>query len=103
MANHRPNRATHATLPLAAHTDAPTRCAIAAYLAYTADPVMEPRPTLQQVRLVAQYCEEYIWSPDFAYVSPELAELRRRVEHICTLRELADWLWDCRAIGIEPL
>ena len=26
---------------------APTRCAIAAYLAYTADPVMEPRPTLR--------------------------------------------------------
>jgi hypothetical protein len=102
MANTRPNRATHAD-PFAGLCQRNTDTAIAAFTAYRADPIMEPRPTLQQIRLVAQYCEEYIWSPSYCYPTEELADLRRRVAYIATLRDLADWLWDCRRIGIEPL
>jgi hypothetical protein len=101
----RPNRATHADapIPLTCDADERTSAALSVFVAYRADPIMEPRPTPEQVRLVAQYCEEYIWSPTFCFPAEELAELRRRVAYICTLRDLADWLWDCRRIGIEPL
>jgi hypothetical protein len=99
-----PDPHTRYGIPLTAHAYAPTRSAIAAYIAYRDDQVMEPAPTPNQVRLVAQYCQEYINAPAFAYyVSPEHFRLRREVEQIRTVRELADWLWDCRRIGIEPL
>jgi hypothetical protein len=98
-----PNRVTHATIPLIADAYAPTQAAIAAYIAYRDDPVMEPAPTDAQVRLVAQYCQHYISAPLFTYPADELRRLRWEVEHIRTADDLARWLWDCRRIGIEPL
>ena len=98
----RPNRVTHAA-PFQGLCQRNTEAALSVFVAYRADPIMEPRPSLAQVRLVAQYCEEYIWSPLYTHPVDELADLRRRVAYIRTLRDLADWLWDCRRVGIEPL
>jgi hypothetical protein len=97
-------RTRYGTPPLAAHAGASTRAAIAAYVAYRNDPVMEPKPTDAQVRLVAQYCQEWIRSPLFTYPADGLAQLRWDVERIRTVADLADWLWDCRRImRLEPL
>jgi hypothetical protein len=105
---HRANRATDAdpyaaiALPLVADAPHAQRCAIAVYVKYRAEPVMEPPPNAYEVRLIAMYLYEYIHAP-VHLLSDELADLRRRVEQIRSLRELADWLWDCRRIGLEPL
>jgi hypothetical protein len=90
-------------LPLTAHVYGPAAAAIAAYKAYRADPIFAPEPTAAQVRLVAEYCEHYISSSLFTYPADELAQVRAAIVQIRTLRELADWLWDCRRIGIWPL
>jgi hypothetical protein len=91
------------SIPLTCDVNGPTRAAIAAYIAFRDDPVMEPAPTPDQVRLVAQYCQHYIQAPMFTCPAYELAQLRDAVMYIRTVQELADWLWDCRRIGIEPL
>src|SRR3954467_7623402 len=89
--------------PLTAHVTGPPRAAIAAYQAYCADPIFQPAPTLDEVRLVAQYCQEFVNAPLFTNPADELRQLRAAVVQIRTVKELADWLWDCRAIGIEPI
>jgi hypothetical protein len=88
---------------IAAAAEAKTQAAIRAYRAYRADPLFVPAPSTAQVRLVAQYCHEYISSPVFTYPAEELRQLREMVLLIVTLGELADWLWEARRIGIEPL
>jgi hypothetical protein len=112
----RPNRATHSDpyatiagfgslttgLPLVADAPHAQRAAIAVYVAYRADPVMEPPPNAYEVRLIAMYLDEYIHAP-VHLLSTELAELRRDVEYIRTLNDLANWLWDARRIRLEPL
>jgi hypothetical protein len=98
-----PDLYTRYGIPLTAHAYGPTRAAIAAYIAYRDDPIFAPAPTDAQVRLIAQYCQHYIAAPLFTCPADELRRLRREVDHIRTVRELADWLWDCRRIGIEPL
>jgi hypothetical protein len=83
-------------------TRGPTGRAIAAYRAWTADPIFVPPPTVAQVRLLAEYCQDYIHQ--FTYPVDEVNELRRRVVHIRTATDLADWLWDCRQMArLEPL
>jgi hypothetical protein len=90
------NRVTHAE----AYT--PTDAAIAAYRAYEVDPIMEPEPTVAQVRLVAEHLQEYINERTFP--AEPITYLRRRVVYIKTLDDLADWLWDCRKFArLEPL
>lgn len=81
----------------------PMRAAIAAYTAWRDDPIFIPMPAPGQVRLVCQFLQDYINAPIFTYPAEELIQLRARIEHIRTLKELADWLWECRRIGIEPL
>jgi hypothetical protein len=81
----------------------PLCAAIAAYRAWRNDNIFHPCPTPAQVRLVAQYCEDVIRAPVFMYPAQELAVLRAMVVQIRTLNELADWLRECRRIGIEPL
>jgi hypothetical protein len=83
--------------PFGCYTDA----AIAAYRAYGRDPIFNPPPTLAQVRLLGEYCQDFI--NEYTYPVDELKELRRRIATVKTLTDLADWLWDCRRIGIEPL
>jgi hypothetical protein len=88
------NRVTHALTP--------THAAIAAYRAWSADPLFVPPPTVAQVRLVAEYCQDYI--AEYTYPVDAIAYLRRRVVYIRTLDDLADWLWDCRHWArLEPL
>jgi hypothetical protein len=81
----------------------PLRAAIAAFRAWSHDPIFVPLPTVEQVRLLAEYCQDYIRAPVFTYPAQELAVLRAMVVQIRTVRQLADWLWECRRIGIEPL
>jgi hypothetical protein len=98
-----PDLYTSYGLPLTTHAHAPTQAAIAAYRAFVADSLFVPPPSADEVRLVALYCQEYIGSPMFTYPADELRQLRRTIVHVRTVQELADWLWDCRRIGIEPL
>ena len=80
----------------------PTDAAIAAYRAWSADRMFVPPPTLDQVRLVAEYCQEYIHQ--YSYPLVEMRELRRRVVLIRTATALANWLADCRYwTRLEPL
>jgi hypothetical protein len=44
----------------AAHALTPTAAANAAYRAWSADPLFVPPPTVAQVRLLADQCQEYI-------------------------------------------
>jgi len=95
--------AYYQTPPPLSKCSSPTLSAIFAYRAYQLDPIMQPPPTLAQVRLIACYLYEYIHAPVFTYPADELKRLRASAEHIVTVRHLADWLWDCRKIGLEPL
>jgi hypothetical protein len=80
----------------------PTDAAIAAYRAWSADPLFVPPPTVEQVRLVAEYCQDYINERTFP--ADTITYLRRRVAYIKTLDDLADWLWDCRKFArLEPV
>jgi hypothetical protein len=97
-----PDLYTRYGLPTTAHVYGPTRAAIAAYRAWRNDPIFVPPPTLDQVRLLAEYCQDFIG--EYTYPLDELKELRQRVLLIKTLTELADWLWDCRRLArLEPL
>jgi hypothetical protein len=91
------------SLPSTAQAYGATRAAIEAYRAWRDDRIFMPVPAPGQVRLVAQYCQDYINAPIFTYPAEELIQLRARIEHIRTLTELAGWLGECRRIGIEPL
>lgn len=91
------------SLPSIAHVTGPAGAAIAAYKAYCADPIFAPAPTPAEVRLIAEYCEHYISSSLLTYPADELRQLRQAVVQIRTVKQLADWLWDCRRIGIWPL
>ena len=79
----------------------PTHAAIAAYLAWSADRMFMPPPTVAQVRLIAEYCQEYI--NQYTYPQDAITYLRRRVVQIRTLDDLEDWLWDCRKFAGSPL
>lgn len=104
----RPNRATdadpYATIALPLVADAPyaQRCAIGVYVDYRKDPIMEPPPNAYEIRLIAMFLYEYINAP-VHLPSQRLADLRRDVEYIRTLTELADWLWEARKIPLVPL
>jgi hypothetical protein len=102
----RANRVTHSDLyaspPLIAEAPPAQRLAIAVYRHHRDDPILCRQPNGYEVRLIALYLYDYIHAPIYL-PSAELAELRRRVEYIRTLLDLANWLWDCRRIGIEPL
>jgi len=104
----RPNRATDAdpyaaiALPLVADAPYAQRCAIAVYVAYREDPIMCRPPNAYEIRLIAMYLYEYINAP-VHLPSERLADLRRDVEYIRTLNDLANWLWEARKVPLEPL
>src|SRR4030095_1949093 len=98
-----PDLYTRYGLPRTALVYDSTRAAIEAFRAWRDDPIFMPMPTPGQVRLVAQYCQAFIMAPILTCPAEELIQLRARIEQIRTLKELADWLGECRQIGIEPL
>jgi hypothetical protein len=81
----------------------PTRAAIEAFRAWRDDPIFIPMPTPGQVRLLAEYCQDYISAQAFVFPKEIIADLRAQVVYIKTLDELMNWLEGCRKIGLWPL
>ena len=85
------------------HFGGQTRAAILSYVRYMADPILEPAPTLDEMRLIVAYCSYFINAPCWVYPERELGMLRTSIEHVKLPHELANWLWGCAQIGVEPL
>lgn len=94
-----------AGLPLhySAHLGDPTWRAVLAYKRYIADPILEREPPADELRLVVEYCAYFLNAPCWLMPVEELALLRASIVHVKTAHELANWLWGCVQIGIDPL
>jgi len=90
-------------LPTTYYRQEATRAAIAVYLRYMADPIMEPEPTPAELRMIVEYCAYFIHAPAWTHPPRELKMLRASIEHVTSAHELATWLWGCGQIGIDPL
>jgi hypothetical protein len=80
-----------------------TRPAIRAYVRHMADPILEPEPTRSELRLVCEYCAYFINAPGWIWPRYDLEMLRSAIERITCALELANWLYACSSIGIDPL
>jgi hypothetical protein len=110
------NRATHAAAPdpFTAYTPAGTpqtvwaynggitRRAVVVYARYMAEPRFEREPTLDELRLIVDYCHHYINAPCLVETD-ELRILRSAILFVETPHELSGWLWGCGTIGIAVL
>jgi hypothetical protein len=85
------------------HLGGATQAAILTYRRYIAEPIMQPAPSLDELRLVLEYCAYFVRAPAWTWPKDELALLRASIEHVKTAQELSDWLRRCKRIGIEPL
>jgi len=85
------------------HYGGATQDAILTYRSYMAEPVMQPAPSADELRLVVEYCAYFIHAPCWHWPRVDLDLLRASIEHVKTVHELGDWLRRCRRIGIEPL
>jgi hypothetical protein len=99
-----PDPYTRYTLPSTRQAQTRTAAAIAIYRAYRLDPFFMRPPSTDEVRLIAEFCQEWINSSAFTCLDEERAWLRHEVKYIRTIDDLARWLWDCRRImRLEPL
>jgi len=80
-----------------------TRAAILVYVRYSQDPLFEREPTPSELRLIVEYCFDYIHAPELVFPRELIAHLREQVVHIKLPHELTNWLEGCRTIGIYPL
>jgi hypothetical protein len=81
-----------------------TRPALLIFRCYMQEPILERPPTIDEMRLLCEYCAYWINQPGLIFPPEVLAVLRYEIERIKTPYELAVWRDGCKkAFGLEPL
>jgi hypothetical protein len=83
-----------------AYNGGSTRHAVVVYACYMRDPMYEPEPTPDEMRLIVEYCDYWIHAPLLVQPRDELHLLRLAILRVQTAEQLAGWLWGCASIGL---
>lgn len=76
-----------------------------AFLKHTSHPGIEPAPTKEQINLLREYFQYYIFAPCWqtSNQETEFAQLRTDVQFLHSAYAIEKWIERCLEIGLDPI